>query len=180
MPERALDRHLKRMKIAVRIVVLNAELAELRERALPPRRVDQIGGARLEEVVPFASGVSDPRDEAARQLLLDIKIPVLVIQVVAKAIDPLGAEAQRLKLADEGIDRKGQIVHHRRGKRVSRGGALVRVAEIVVLVRAEVNAESRAEDGLSAEARRRPCQAEARSEVVAVGRIIGRARRAEA
>ena len=57
---------------------------------------------------------------------------------------------------------------------------LVRSAEIVVLVGAVVYAEARADGGLSLECRGRPRQAEAGREVVAVGRIIRRARRAEA
>src|SRR5437016_11342127 len=50
----------------------------------------------------------------------------------------------------------------------------------VVLVGAIVDPEARAQGRLSLEKRRRPRQAYARREVVAVGRIIGRARRAEA
>src|SRR6266568_1809456 len=106
MRERTLQRYLKCVEVAVRVVVLDAELAELRQRTLPRGRVDQICGAGLEQVMSFAAGVGDSGQEAARQLLLDVKVPVFVVQIVAQPVDALGAEAQRLKLTDKGIDRE--------------------------------------------------------------------------
>src|SRR5204862_1390828 len=98
------------------VVVLDAELTELRQGTFAGRRVDQMSGAGLEQVMSLAAGVSEAGQKVARQLLLDGEIPVLVVQIVAQPIDPLGAEAQRLKLADKRIDREREVFHYCRRK----------------------------------------------------------------
>src|SRR6266487_5730515 len=56
----------------------------------------------------------------------------------------------------------------------------MRIAEIIVLVRAKIYTEPGADDSLSVENARAPCQAHSRSEIVPVRRIHGRTRWAKA
>ena len=61
----------------------------------------------------FAASVSGLEQEAARQLLLDVEVPVLVVQIAPVPIDRLRAEAEGLKLAKEGLDREPDVGHDR-------------------------------------------------------------------
>src|SRR5205085_12464897 len=83
----------------------------------------------------------------------------------------------RLQLRQVRLDRVGKVWHDSRGKRVIIRNGLVRRAEVVVLPRAEINPEARADGRLPLEGGWRPSQTETGREVLVVGRIIRRALR---
>ena len=58
------------------------------------------------------------------------------------------------QLTQEWLDRKPDVLHDRRGKRIAGRCALVRIAEVVVLVRAIVNPEARPDGRFPLETRR--------------------------
>src|ERR1035437_2242367 len=99
----------------------------------------------------FAALVTDREHEAARQLLLDVEVPVFVVQVAAQPIDGPGGDPLPLKLGHEWLDRVREVFYGGRGKRVITRRGLVRRAEVVVLARAVVNPEARADGGFPLE-----------------------------
>ena len=120
MRERALQRHLQRMEIAVAVVPASGRTpANCGNGRLPVAGSIRFVVRESEQLVSFAALVTDREHETARQLLLDIEVPVLVVQIAAKPIDrPLGLTPSALQLAEERLDRVGQVLHDGRGKRV--------------------------------------------------------------
>jgi hypothetical protein len=62
------------------------------KRALAGGRIDQVHGVLVEEVMAFAAHVADLGDEAVSQFLLHHEVVVVVREVLAMAVDGLGAE----------------------------------------------------------------------------------------
>src|SRR5436853_4577205 len=102
------------------------------------------------------------------QLLLDHEIPILVVQIAPIPVDSFGAQALGLKQAQKRSQRIGEVGNVRRGKTIAARCALMRIAEVVVLVSAIIDSESSADDRFSLEYPRAPCQAQTGSEIVPV------------
>ena len=153
--EAALQRGLQRIEVVVAVVGLEAEGAEAGQRPLAGRRIDQVHGVLAEQVMPLAADVGDLADEIVPQLLLHHEIPVVVGEILAVTVDRLRAEELILR-----IEERHQRIRQRRKiggrERIARHGALRRIAEIVVLIAAVVDAEAAADGGLAVEDRRAP------------------------
>ena len=108
MNEAPLQGDLHGVETVVAVVGLQAELGERRQRPRARRRVDQVDLILVEQMAANASYVSHLSGKVAGQLLLDGRAPVLIRQVLAVAIDGLGAVQRELRL-DERIDGVGQV-----------------------------------------------------------------------
>ncbi len=93
--------------------------------------------------------------------------------------DGLGRKelVRRIEEGDQRIAQSGKVGL---GQGIAGHGAFGGIAEVVVLIAAVVDAETRANDGLSIQHGRRPGQADARAEVFRIGAVVGRALGAEA
>ena len=127
----------------------------------------------------FAAHVAHLGDEAVPHFLLRHEVPVVVREVLAMAVDGLGAE-ELVRGIEKGHQRIRQGGKIGVGERVARHGAFRRIAEVVVLVAAVVDAEAAANGGLAVQRARRPGHADARAEILGVGIVVGRALGAEA
>src|SRR5262249_47868576 len=132
-----------------------------------------------EQVMALAADVRNLRHKIVRNLLLNDDVPVLVVEILAMAIDRFGTVELILGIEerDQGIGQRGKI---RRGKRIARDGAFGGIGEIVVVVAAIINAEAAADGSLAVEHRGCPGYADPRAEVVRVGFVVGCAFGAEA
>ena len=72
---------MQRMETAIAIVMFDPKLAKVRQRALLGDGIDAVVRTAIEKVVPLAADVANHADEAMGQLLLNLEIPILVIQV---------------------------------------------------------------------------------------------------
>src|SRR6202040_3185154 len=81
---------------------------------------------------------------------------------------------------EKSVEWVGQVGEVRRLERITWHRAFRRIAEIVVLVAAIVDAEARADRGFTLECRGRPSQADAWSEVLVVRIVVRSAFRAVA
>src|SRR4029077_5983797 len=129
-------------------------------------------------MMPLTSQVADLTHEAVPKFTLDCEIPRLVVSVFAVSINRLRTEALVLQSGQERRDWEGEIGDVGGRERKAAGGALRRVAVIVILVGDVEDSITRADHGLTVETRRRPGQPEARPEVVVVRSIEWRAGRA--
>src|SRR3954454_9862083 len=109
--ERALEGQLQRVKIAVSVVMLDSKLAEVRQRTLSRHGVEAVIGAGIEKVVALAADIADHADKAVRKLLLNLEVPILVVQVAAQTIDSLRTGAFRLKTTSERRDWVREVWH---------------------------------------------------------------------
>ncbi len=127
----------------------------------------------------LAADIGELADKIVRELLLDHEVPILVVEVLAAPVDCLRAVELVLRI-EEGCERIGQSREVRRGKRVPWYRALGRIAEVVILVAAVVDAEPAPERSLPMEDTWSPCHADSRAEILRVGIVVGRAFRTEA
>ena len=172
--EPALDGSLHGVEVVVGSVSLLAERTEGGQGALAGGRVNQVEGVLIEEVGAFAAHITHLGEEAVPHFLLHHEVPVIVGEVLAVAGDGLGAEELVL-----GVEKRHQRIRQGgeigTGERVTRHGAFGRIAEVVVLVGAEVDAEAAPNGGLAMERARCPSHANARAEILGVGTVVGRA-----
>src|SRR2546423_8220916 len=91
----------------------------------------------------FTADVRDGANEVMPQLLLDLEIPVLVVEIAPVAVNALGTYTFGLSTAQERANRIGEIGHVCRRQRKPARDTLVRIAEVVVLIGAVVDSEAR-------------------------------------
>src|SRR5258705_9617036 len=113
----------------------------------------------------FCCDVTDLAHEAVRQLLLDEKIPVCVVEIAAVTSDCFGGQALGLSLPQKPGNRVRKAGHVISSKRKPASRAFVGVTEIVVLSRPIVNAEPSANHRSPLKALRRPGETDPRDKV---------------
>ena len=111
--EAALQGGLQGVEVVVAVVGLEAERAEAGQRARAGGRINQVDRVLIEQVMALAADVADLADEVLRQFLLDHEVPVVVREILAVAVDCLGA----VELV-RGIEERGQRVRRVRGNRL--------------------------------------------------------------
>src|SRR4051812_19706455 len=107
----ALQRRLQRMETAIAVVMFDPKLAKVRQGALFSDGIDTVVRAAIEKAVPLAADVANHADEAMGQLLLNLEIPILVVQVAPQAIDSFWTGSFRLETAQEWRNRVREVWH---------------------------------------------------------------------
>ena len=143
--ERTLQRPHERGERAVAVVVFDLELAELWQRSFAGHRIFEIDLTGAKQIMSFTADVTDLAGEAMRQLPLNQKIPVFIVAIFAIPVDPLGTGTLILEQSEKGSERVREVGDIRRRKCKPGRGTLMRVTEVIVLVRAVVHTKSRAD-----------------------------------